>query len=320
MRFSIIHFLYKVVFIIIILGQNCCSFSEKKINSTSSNLSLKNKYDSIKVNNDSNSLSFDSQSSSFLFPKVKNDTIIYLTYKNHKYETVIKAIEDSSTYRGTILALHGWNLPHLDWCDKTTLCEKAKALGYVVVLPHMGKSTYSERYYPETRKDWAIFPTRKWFNDTLISHLHTKFNLFDVSQKNYVLGLSTGGKGAALLALDNPEVFSAAGVLSADFDHSHFKTYNYYIGFYGNFNSFKDRWIKDDNLIYDIKKYRVPTYLGHGLKDKVSPAEQTVMFYDSLKIYQPDLKCILHIDSIAKHDYPYWNSEVDAMLSFFENF
>ena len=253
-------------------------------------------------------------------PIIEKDTTIYLSYKGYKYETVIKAIDDSISYKGTILALHGWNLPHLDWCDKTSLCEKAKELGYVVVLPNMGKSTYSNCYYPETRKDWAIFPTRKWFNDTLLSHLHSQFNLFDEAQKNYVLGLSTGGKGAALIALDNPKTFNAAGVLSADFDQSYFKTYNYYIGFYGDFNSFKDRWIKHDNLIYSIKNYTVPTYLGHGLKDNVCPATQTVMFFDSLKIHQPNLNCILHIDSTAKHDYSYWDSEVSAMFDFFEKY
>ena len=253
-------------------------------------------------------------------PKIKKDTTIYLSYKGYKYETVIKAIDDSISYKGTILALHGWNLSHLDWCTKTSLCKKAKEQGYIVILPNIGKSTYSNFYYPETRRDWAIFPTRKWFNDTLLSHLHSQFNLFDEAQKNYVLGLSTGGKGAALIALDNPKIFNAAGVLSADFDQSYFKTYNYYIGFYGDFNSFKDRWEKHDNLIYSIKNYTVPTYLGHGLKDKVSPATQTVMFFDSLKTNQPNLNCILHIDSTAKHDYSYWNSEVDAMLAFFEKY
>ena len=251
-------------------------------------------------------------------PKIEKDTTIYLSYKGYKYETVIKIFKDSTNYKGTILALHGWNLPHLDWCTKTSLCEKAKEQGYIVVLPNMGKSTYSDCYYPETRKDCIIFPTRKWFNDTLIPHLHSQFNLFDETQKNYILGLSSGGKGAALIALDNPKIFSAAAVLSADFDQSYFPSYNYYIGFYGDFNSFKDRWTKHDNLIYSIKNYTVPTYLGHGLKDKISPASQTVMYYDSLKIYQPNLNCVLHIDSTAKHDYSYWNSEVDAMLTFFK--
>ena len=62
-------------------------------------------------------------------PKIEKDTTIYLSYKGYKYETVIKSIDDSISYKGTILALHGWNLPHLDWCDKTSLCEKAKELG-----------------------------------------------------------------------------------------------------------------------------------------------------------------------------------------------
>ena len=91
------------------------------------------------------------------------------------------------------------------------------------------------------------------------------------------------------------------------------------------FNSKSTVWLKVAifkkayNLIFSIVDFKVPVYLGHGLKDNISPAEQTVMFHDSLQLYHPQLKCILHIDSTAKHDYKYWNSEVDAMLEFFDH-
>ena len=99
---------------------------------------------------------------------IKNDTTIVLYYQGTPFETLIKAIDDSVSFKGTILALHGWNLSYNDWCDSTSLCDKAKAMGYIVVLPNMGKSIYSRRYYPQTRKDWSTFPTRMWFQDSLI--------------------------------------------------------------------------------------------------------------------------------------------------------
>ena len=108
-------------------------------------------------------------------------------YKGTPFETLIKPIDDTVSYKGTILALHGWNLYYNDWCDSTSLCDKAKAMGYVVVLPNMGKSVYSRRYYLQTRKDWSIFPTRMWFQDSLLTHLQTQFNLIVSDNDNFMV-------------------------------------------------------------------------------------------------------------------------------------
>ena len=250
---------------------------------------------------------------------IKNDTTIVLYYKGAPFETLIKSIDDSVSYKGTILALHGWNLSYNDWCDSTSLCDKAKAMGYVVVLPNMGKSVYSNKYYPQTRKDLSIFPTRTWFQDTLLIHLQTQFNLLVADNDNYILGLSTGGKGAALLALENPDLFKAAAVLSGDFDHTYDTTSSFYKGFYGAYSAHKERWEESDNVVYNVKDYVVPTYLGHGLNDNVVDVQETQLFHEILLSNHPNSSVKLHIDSTAKHNYMYWDSEVDEVLNFFNS-
>lgn len=250
---------------------------------------------------------------------IKNDTAIVLYYQGTPFETLIKSIDDSVSYKGTILALHGWNLSYNDWCDSTSLCDKAKAMGYVVVLPNMGKSVYSSRYYPQTRKDWAIFPTRLWFQDTLITHLQTQFNLFLADNNNFILGLSTGGKGAALLALENSDLFKATAVLSGDFDQTYDTTSSFYKGFYGAYSAHKERWEEADNVVYSIKDYVVPTYLGHGRDDNVVDVQETQLFHEILISNHPNSSVKLHIDTTAKHNYKYWDSEVDAILNFFNS-
>ena len=269
--------------------------------------------------NEENSVIFDSLKIETSVPTINKDTNLLLKFNGYSYQTIIKVPDSSLKFYGTILVLHGWNFPADDWCNKTALCEKALKKGYILVLPEMGKSTYSNYYFPQTRKDWLKYPTRKWLLDTLLVHLQNNLQLLLPNHSNYVLGLSTGGKGAALTALDKPNIFKAAAVLSADFDHTLLPNDNIYKGFYGNYDQFKKRWKEEDNLIFSIVDFKVPVYLGHGLKDNISPAEQTVMFHDSLQLYHPQLKCILHIDSTAKHDYKYWNSEVDAMLEFFDH-
>jgi len=64
---------------------------------------------------------------------------------------------------------------------------------------------------------------------------------------------------------------------------------------------------------------KTPIYLGHGKNDKITPHSQSVLFFDSLKKNNPDLKTKLIIKDAA-HDYTYWASEVENILNFFKEF
>jgi dienelactone hydrolase len=241
----------------------------------------------------------------------KQDTILEIN--NHK--VFIKICNGKK--KGTFLLLHGWNLPAEDWCSKTSLCNEAVKLGYCVVLPDMGKSIYQENNFPETRNEWRIFPTRKWLSDTLILLLQNKYSLLLKNEDNYIVGLSTGARGVALLLLDLPELFKCAAALSGDYNQMKMPADKLMTGFYGPIDKFKDRWENTDNPASRIKEYKTPIYLGHGKLDKVVPPEQTQLFYDSLKKYHPDLKIKLNMPD-AQHDYDYWGSEVENVLKFFE--
>ncbi len=243
----------------------------------------------------------------------KNDTILH--FGNRK---VYIKISGDSISKGTLLVLQGWNLGAEEWCTKTELCSKAKAKGYNLVLPDMGKSVYSTKYYPETRKDWTVYPTRKWLTDTIIPELQKKYGLFKTGGKNFLVGLSTGARGVALIALDMPELFIGAAALSGDYDQTQLPGDNLMTGFYGSYYSNKERWETVDNVLYRIKDYKTPTYLGHGKMDKVVPPQQTKLFYDALKKNSPSLKVQLNMPDAAIHDYNYWKSEVDNFLKFFE--
>ncbi|NTW33481.1 MAG: esterase family protein, partial [Bacteroidetes bacterium] len=122
----------------------------------------------------------------------------------------------SKKSRGTFLLLHGWNLPATDWCDKTSICEKLLNKGFNIVSPDMGKSVYQGKNYFETRIEWRNYPTRMWLSDTLIPFLQKKYSLFLNNEKNYLVGLSTGARGVALVLLDFPDLFKGAAALSGD--------------------------------------------------------------------------------------------------------
>lgn len=254
----------------------------------------------------------------------KAEIVLKKTFINLQKDTTIQiaghAIDilvPSGAIKGNILVLPGWDFPKDDWCKKSSLCKKALAKGYRLVLPEMGRSIYSNQFYPETRKDWLKYPNMQWVLQKMFPELQDKYNLLTKEQNNFVLGLSTGGRGAALIALKAPELFKASASLSGDFDQSLMPTDRLMIGYYGTLAQFPERWNGEDNLLKEIKKFKVPIYLGHGKQDKVSPPSQTVLFYNALQKEHPNLKTKLNMVD-AQHDYAYWDSEVENMLKFFE--
>jgi len=251
-------------------------------------------------------------------PILTKDTTIFYDFNGNSIEVIIKFPKET-TFKGTIVALPGWNYPNSGWCEETELCEKALTQGYALVLPEMGKSIYCDTLFPETRKDWLKYPTRSWIKETMIPNLQNDFTLLISDQLNYVMGLSTGARGAVLLALDLPEIFLACGALSGDYDQTRYTKDKLYNGYYGPFQEFPDRWIANDNAITSIKKLTVPAYLAHGQQDQIVPLEYSNQLFLALQESGNEAS-ILNVNPNAGHDYDFWNSEVDAVLDFFERF
>jgi pimeloyl-ACP methyl ester carboxylesterase len=249
-------------------------------------------------------------------PSIAHDTTVFFDYNENSIEVIIKFPQEVA-YKGSIIALPGWNFPNSGWCDSTQLCEKALAQGYALILPEMGKSIYCDSVFPETRKDWLKYPTRSWMKKTLIPRIQNKFNLLQAHQTNFVLGLSTGARGAVLLALDLPDVFNACGALSGDFDQTRYTKDKLYNGFYGSFEKFTDRWLNNDNAVTSIQQLTVPIYIGHGEKDKIVPIAYSKQLFGELQ-KNGNTKSELKINPTAGHTYSFWNSEVDSMLEFFD--
>ncbi len=217
--------------------------------------------------------------------------------------------------KGTFLLLHGWNFPADDWCTKTKLCSHAIEDGYCVVMPHMGKSNFHTNIYPETRPDYSVFPGLLWLTETVIPELQKMCLLVD-GERNFIVGLSTGGRGVAMVCQQMPWLFTGAAALSGDFDQSAIPNDRVHQGFWGPYNQFPERWTTIENPVFRISEMQTPIYLGHGLSDKVTPYSQSQLFYDSLKKHNPSLKTELHLPE-AGHDYEYWASEVDNIMRFF---
>ena len=221
---------------------------------------------------------------------------------------------------GTILILPGWNFPQNDICEKSEFCKLAANEGYTTVMPNMLKSIYASCYYPETRKDWLQYHTLPWLIDTLIPYLQNQFGLLKKGEKNFVLGLSTGGRGVAMLSIYSDSIFKAGAALSGDYNQVLQPNDNLMKGVYGDYEKFKDRWTGTDNPFLNASKVKFPIYLAHGKSDKIVPCEQTVNFYNELLKFNYIKNHKISINPTEGHRYEFWQSEFPAVFKFFDSF
>jgi pimeloyl-ACP methyl ester carboxylesterase len=247
--------------------------------------------------------------------KKRKDTLIK-KYYHQLYAPV--TIKYADTGKATILVLPGWNYSDTEWCDKTQLCLKAKKQGFNLVFVEMQRSVYLKSYYTQTRKDYKKYPTRTWLIDSAFLPLFN-LNLIDTVQPVFVMGLSTGGRGAAILALDYPTLFSGAASLSGDFDPTLQKDDALMINSIGPFSQYSNLWRGDNNITLRAAEIKVPLFIGHGMADKVSPVKQSLLFVDTLRKKNPELIVKSSFPKSAGHNYTYWDSEVDNVLNFFSS-
>ncbi|MFN3315618.1 MAG: prolyl oligopeptidase family serine peptidase [Raineya sp.] len=218
---------------------------------------------------------------------------------------------------GNLLVLQGFAFPKDDWCKKSTLCKKALSAGYTLIMPEMGKSNYMSKLYPQTRADWRKEPQKHWLTDSLFSFLQNKYCLLLPTQKNFMVGLSTGARGVAVVALEKPELFAAVAALSGDYEQSKIPQDRVHIGYMGSYQQFPKRWSEEENIVFQIKKWKTPIYIGHGKLDKVCPYQQSQIFYEAIRKNHPNLRVKLNLPAQYAHDYRYWDYEVDNILQFF---
>lgn len=288
-----------IVFCFIFSCLTCCH--SKQPSNAKIAINKNSPTDTLRLNEENEAIVIDTI---YQIPHYKGDVTVYVQKHTAK------------KCNGTLVLLPGWNFPALDWCYKTDFCTKVKAEGYNLIMPEMKKSMYANHAFKETRFDLKHVLSRIWFKDTLVVFFQKHANVLMSDQMNGICGISSGARGAALIANDLPEIFKVAVALSGDFNPSILQSDNLMNLFYGKFATYHKRWIANDNVYSSASIFRVPIFLLHGNKDNVVSVKQSTTFYNELKRVNPKLKVKLEVDSLAAHNYDYWGKQTQKIISF----
>lgn len=269
--------------------------------------------------------------------------------------------------RKLLLLLPGWNYSDTQWCTRTKVCEQATKRGYDLMFVEMGKSVYMDSIYPEMRNDYKTHPTRTWLWDSVLKPLQERgyfthkgipeipvrtgggiefFRDLRLPIPSYVMGLSTGGRGAMLLGLEHPEAFCGIASLSGDYDPTLMPSDNLMINCMGRFAAFPKRWMGSNNICQRIAELKVPCFIAHGQADAIVPVNQALQLKmahastsantkpENQALSKSDNRLnstplnvgaasqstfIVRILESGGHDYSFWNQTGIEALDFFDS-
>ena len=241
------------------------------------------------------------------------EDVLYDLYIPPKYN------KDSQPIIKSLLVLPGWNFSRSSWIENTDLVKYADKYGYVLILPEMGKTLYESRYYPETKMKWNSIPGGQFMKEKFIPTMQQRHNLLLMGQHNTMLGLSTGGRGVVLIALENPDLFVAGASLSGDFSQDNMPTDKLMTSVYGSFSQFPQRWKGKDNPQNRVNEWKIPLYLAHGTADNIVLESQSRLFYNTLiKHHQGNSLVEYHAVQGAGHDYNFWGGQLEPVFQFID--
>jgi S-formylglutathione hydrolase FrmB len=223
-----------------------------------------------------------------------------------------------------LLVLPGWKFPRQDWIRKSPLEAIAQKEQMILVLPEMHTTIYETSYYPETVMKWNAVPGGVFLRDRLIPEMQRRFGLFKKGYGNYLLGLSTGGRGVVMVHLQNPGLFTAGAALSGDFDQTLQPGDNLMRNVYGPYERFRDRWQGEDNPVRVIERsperWTMPLYLAHGEADRVvMPAHSEWLYKVIVARKGRDFPVVYRSVPGAGHDYRFWAEELPRIFAFFKD-
>jgi S-formylglutathione hydrolase FrmB len=219
-----------------------------------------------------------------------------------------------------LLVLHGWNGTAAEWkqrAETAAVLAFADERGVIVAVPTMGRTVWESRFYPESRGRWGRVPGAVWLGEVVLPRLRAVLPVRKDRGGTAILGNSTGGRGAIVLAQRYPE-FGAVASLSGTYDFGRLPAaageHKIHAVVFGPRARFPERW-REEDTVGDAKLERlrgVRLYLAHGGGDKVVGADQLRSFEQHLG--RLAIPATVVIDPAAGHDWKFWGAQLRPAL------
>ncbi len=210
-----------------------------------------------------------------------------------------------------VIALHGWgHTPEL-YRKLGALDRWAEDLGVVMAVPAMGKTVYESAYYPESRNVWGKVPGSRWVGEVLLPFMRSHYRVSSDRRQTAIVGYSTGGRGALLIAQAYPEI-GFAGSLSGTYDLFILPVrsgeYRIHAAVYGPRERFAQRW-RSDNVVEPSRIERLEgtrVFASHASNDPVVDADQLAALQRALA-NRADTAQLRFVP--GGHDWAFWQRE-----------
>jgi enterochelin esterase-like enzyme len=223
-----------------------------------------------------------------------------------------------------VIALHGWNSPVEDWQRQSRIASLADSLDAVVACPDMGKTVYETRYYDSYRlsdRRTPRMPGTPWIGDVVVPWMRKRYFVSADPTRTAIVGYSTGGRGAVLVAQTYP-AFSFVAGLSGTYDLVSLKSwtgeYRIHAAWLGPRSTYPERWVREQSiertLVARLKGVKV--FLAHGTKDRVVPMAQTRALEGALRrLGAPPIRWY----PAEAHDWVFWRPALRRALEAFRD-
>ncbi len=139
-----------------------------------------------------------------------NNHQVYIILPDKPHETEPKDFYQSGKKYKVLWLLHGTYGDQTDWVRKTNIELYASEKNLAVVMPPALNSNYSNWY--DTMLGFRMFD---YLTEELMPLVYGWLPISEKREDNFIAGLSMGGRGAIKYAVNHPERFAAAAILSA---------------------------------------------------------------------------------------------------------
>lgn len=216
-----------------------------------------------------------------------------------------------------VIALHGWGHEPATWKERPNFAQLADRWGVVLALPAMAHSVYESVRYPESRATDAPAPGLPWIGEVVLPALRARLAVDPTRSRTAIIGYSTGGRGALLVATRYSE-FKFAASLSGTYDLFTLDPttgeYRIHEKVFGSRSAFPDRWRIDDISDDDVARLKdVALYLAHGARDDVVPASQLEDFAERMRTHNVEAET--RIDEHGGHGWQFWDEQLPDVFA-----